>query len=428
MVMLALAACWTGAALAAPHGGEGGLPFFTTCGEHAAVVALKLRSGHYVDSLQLVCRRITADGLGKQYTREPQGGSGGEPVQLDCPPGEVVKGISGAAGSLLDRLSLHCAPLQIDDDSAVPGTAAAGSVVGPAGGPGGTAFTEDACPPGEIARGLDGRAGTMIDRIELVCHRPVAGFMELEPRRKMPGWQLGLIVLAAVLAVGGLIRFAARLFPVKPQAAEPGSDVPFDPAALRDALALKTGWTPMRTGGVSLRTHKMLDRGGGRLEFQPTRMALVICWIIASSGVTGAMGLGLAMLHAPQVNPQVFLLAGVVNLAFSLGFAGWYYRRNCTPRIFDLTRGWYWVGREPALPTDSAADAKSCRLADVHALQLLRERCHAKHGSFWSYELNLVLRDARRVHVVDHGERQALLNEATTLAALLRCKLWDAAG
>jgi hypothetical protein len=67
-----------------------------------------------------------------------------------------------------------------------------------------------------------------------------------------------------------------------------------------------------------------------------------------------------------------------------------------------------------------------CKLEDVHAIQLLREYCRGNKSSYYSYELNLVLHDGRRVNVVDHGKHSQILDEARMLSECLEVPVWDA--
>ncbi len=56
---------------------------------------------------------------------------------------------------------------------------------------------------------------------------------------------------------------------------------------------------------------------------------------------------------------------------------------------------------------------------------MLRERIRSKNGSYYSYEINLVLHNASRVNVIDHGNHQAVIEDAETLAQALGVPLWD---
>jgi hypothetical protein len=65
-------------------------------------------------------------------------------------------------------------------------------------------------------------------------------------------------------------------------------------------------------------------------------------------------------------------------------------------------------------------------LGEIHALQLISEHCTSDNSSYYSYELNLVLADGRRINVVDHGNRATLYSDADSLAAFLGVPIWDA--
>ena len=59
-------------------------------------------------------------------------------------------------------------------------------------------------------------------------------------------------------------------------------------------------------------------------------------------------------------------------------------------------------------------------------MQLVSEYCRGNKSSFYSYELNLVLANGRRINVVDHGNIESLQKDARTLAAFLDIPVWDA--
>ena len=66
------------------------------------------------------------------------------------------------------------------------------------------------------------------------------------------------------------------------------------------------------------------------------------------------------------------------------------------------------------------------KLEEIYAIQLLKEYCRGDKSSYYSYELNLVLEDASRINVVDHGKLNLIRSDAEKLAAFLDIPLWDA--
>ncbi|MCB0639092.1 MAG: hypothetical protein KDC54_20825, partial [Lewinella sp.] len=63
---------------------------------------------------------------------------------------------------------------------------------------------------------------------------------------------------------------------------------------------------------------------------------------------------------------------------------------------------------------------------EIHAIQLLRERVRSKNSRYFSYELNLVLRNGERLALMDHSKQDAIREDAQLLSRTLSVPLWDA--
>lgn len=135
-------------------------------------------------------------------------------------------------------------------------------------------------------------------------------------------------------------------------------------------------------------------------------------------GVGAAVG---AFLAAELSLPLVLF-----GLIFLFVGGGLFYFSS-VPVVFDKRKGFFWKGRKSP---DDVADLNNCkhcvRLGEIHALQIVAEQIKGK-SSYSSYELNLVLKDASRINVVDHGSKEKIREDAAELAAFLDRPLWDAA-
>jgi hypothetical protein len=97
-----------------------------------------------------------------------------------------------------------------------------------------------------------------------------------------------------------------------------------------------------------------------------------------------------------------------------------------SPIVFEKGRGVFWKGRKgPDEAIDSRDTRNFVRLDHVHAVQLIAEYISGK-SSYYSYELNLVLEDGKRIPVVDYGNLGKIREDARTLALFLGRPLWDA--
>ena len=95
------------------------------------------------------------------------------------------------------------------------------------------------------------------------------------------------------------------------------------------------------------------------------------------------------------------------------------------PKVFDLKSRWFWIGEEPVNRADAARRQVAVPFARIRAVQLLsKESTGDEH--FQSFELNLVLKNAERLHVVCHGNEAAMLQDAHRVASHIDVPVWDA--
>ena len=67
--------------------------------------------------------------------------------------------------------------------------------------------------------------------------------------------------------------------------------------------------------------------------------------------------------------------------------------------------------------------------AEVHSIQLLDEEVRRTSESmFWSYELNLVLRNGNRINLIDHGNQRENRWDAGDLSRMIDVPIWDFIG
>lgn len=201
---------------------------------------------------------------------------------------------------------------------------------------------------------------------------------------------------------------------------------PFDPRGFGDPIAIRTEWTPAAGGGSSFGTHRLAQVSPSRVAFKPTlgvKMFGGVFFVIGA--VIMLVGLGNALGGSGNA------VGGIGLLLFGGVFAGagvFFLRKMGAPRHFDQSVGIYWKGQQKVV---SGSDRESLEdrteLGDIYALQIIKEYCSGDDGGYYSYELNLVCRDAARVNVIDHGNLEAIQTDAQQLAVFLgNIPVWDA--
>ena len=202
---------------------------------------------------------------------------------------------------------------------------------------------------------------------------------------------------------------------------------PTDPTQFDDPVAERTEWTPAVRGGTNLGTHCLKNVTMQKLVFSATLGARAFTGLFMAIGLLVAVGGAAAQIsdgsHDPTELIPVVLFGGIF---FAAGLFA--QRHMCTPRTFDQRLGSFWKGRRmpPEVGSKQVTD-QHVPLSEIHAVQLLKEYCSSDNGGYYSFELNLILKDASRINVVDHGKIQRLRRDADEVAAFLGgVPVWDA--
>jgi len=234
-----------------------------------------------------------------------------------------------------------------------------------------------------------------------------------------------LLIVGLALETYLLFRFVQHVRLRTTQAARAAAVHAAAPATVVGEIASSVTqhieWSPVKHGGANFRTKRLMARGPGRFEVRTTWQTVAFCALFMAVG----LGVGGGAMFAGGRGSSSF--EALAPLLFGALFAGigatmlYFFSR---PAVFDRQLGWYWRG-SPALraPGEIRRLSEATELSNIQALQVLTERVSGK-SSYNSYELNLVLKDGKRINVMDHGHEAALNADAQSLAQLLGVPVW----
>lgn len=200
---------------------------------------------------------------------------------------------------------------------------------------------------------------------------------------------------------------------------------PFDPSRFNDPLAEEVEWSPQKRGGSNFHTHRLTSVDMHRLEFRATLGAKIF------AGVFMIVGIGFPILFhtvgfGSGNSGQAMLFVWVFGLIFT-GVGGAIYYVMNKPRVFDKFADMYWRGhKKPDYIYKPEEEKHAAKISSIHAIQLLREYVKSDKTSYYSYELNLVLNDGRRMNVIDHGNKVEITEDARKLGEFLDVPVWNA--
>ncbi len=198
---------------------------------------------------------------------------------------------------------------------------------------------------------------------------------------------------------------------------------PFNPEVFGDPLATATQWTPLVPGGSNFCTHRLRKVDEMTMEFKMSLGMKMFCSVFIFMGGLFAI----APLSAIYKQYGGFHWSMLATPLFGLTFCGigvgMYYFSN-KPIVFDRKKNCFYKGR--GLVELSQFRGKAfVELHRIKGLQVLSEYCSGNKSSYYSYELNLVLDDASRLNVVDHGNIKVLREDAKSLGQFLGVQVWD---
>lgn len=208
-----------------------------------------------------------------------------------------------------------------------------------------------------------------------------------------------------------------------------GVQTVFDPVQFDDPIAQKTEWTPAKDRGANFQTHRLVEVNHKRIEFQTTLGAKLFCMV----PFLFAAGMIIGFVNFVRSTDEFFLSISIIVVFLgilattALGISLLYF--NAAPTVLDKKRGLFWKGwKSPAEKLiRKDREHKYIWLQEIHALQLISELCRGKNNNrFYSYELNLVLKNGERINVVENVNQKKIQEDAERLSAFLGKPVWDA--
>ena len=131
--------------------------------------AIRGGAGADVDRVELYCRPLGPAGFGAELFAGSGGGGGGTPYDLSCPAGLVLTGVFGDHGPILGfPLTDVIATIGVECKAPNALTGPPGYTSGTFGTPTGTSYSLS-CPSGQAIKGISGAGGTLIDRLAIRC-------------------------------------------------------------------------------------------------------------------------------------------------------------------------------------------------------------------------------------------------------------------
>ena len=204
-------------------------------------------------------------------------------------------------------------------------------------------------------------------------------------------------------------------------------NVSFDPSIFNDPIASRTQWTPANGGGANFKTHNFVQVNTTRIIFRSSIGARIFYGIFLLMGLGFTFGFSYQQFSEGTFNFSFdSLFPSLIGFFFAV-IGGLLFYFGTKPIVFEKGNGYFWKGRKNPETVYNIEELKSCtELKNIYALQIIAEYVRGNKSSYYSYELNLVLEDATRINVIDHGNLNRIRDDVNKLSQFLNKPVWDA--
>lgn len=172
-------------------------------------------------------------------------------------------------------------------------------------------------------------------------------------------------------------------------------------------------WSPLSIYNYPFKIKKLRIQNKNFLFFSPTIFAFVIPLLFFL----------LFWSIFPKASKNLDItdigIISVASIFIIIGF--WFLYKDLKPIIFSKTSTLFWRGYKKPYKSDTP---NYCKLEDIEAVQVLWKEINYQFYQGFAYELNLILKNNKRIHLFSVSDPSPLLKEAETLANFLNVPLY----
>lgn len=186
-----------------------------------------------------------------------------------------------------------------------------------------------------------------------------------------------------------------------------------------DPIASQTEWK--RLGIANFDTRKLVKVSPMRIEFKASYITHFIYLCVFALGIgflVFTITLEKTPMHSPSSSDMLALwLGSFIYIVLSIFLV----KAMVYTTSFDFTERFSIKNKKRLTSSTSTNDLS---LGDIHALQLLTHSYRSQRHTGVRYELIVVFKDGRRVHVASYGSKKNAHKHATTLSSFVSVPVW----
>lgn len=188
-------------------------------------------------------------------------------------------------------------------------------------------------------------------------------------------------------------------------------------------------WEPIASESASFKTQKMVEKRQGIIEVRGTASAALFNLLFAVMGLFALIVAILVFMLMDKPMGYAAIIPAIVGTVFL-----WFSLSEMRPKkraVFNLSKRQFFKEGENSQDIMPLISHHAISFNDIHGLQLLEvyhpdsnfHHRRTRH-SYYSYELNLILKSGERINIMSHGDKGDIILDAKRLAKHLAVPIW----
>lgn len=227
--------------------------------------------------------------------------------------------------------------------------------------------------------------------------------------------------------IGLFLLFLSAVFQKPLTAAHQLPEIPRDAIVSNSKL-----WESIANESSNFKSQKLVENHRHNLfEVQTTAEAILFNLLFVLLGLFSLIVAVLVFILMEKPAGYAGIIPAIVGSVFL-----WFALSTMRPKkmaVFDLNKKQFFKEGEDTQDILPLIHQKSIPFVDIHGLQILEvfhpaRNLHHRHStrshSYYSYELNLILKNSKRINVMSHGNKGDMILDAKRLAKVLFVPIW----
>lgn len=173
---------------------------------------------------------------------------------------------------------------------------------------------------------------------------------------------------------------------------------------------LKADWGPNKFGGSQYNINYFIYENNV-LKIVPSKAAKIIPLIVII--LFAALPVFFSLINHKENKPIIFSVFGLIDIVFIILYIRLFIKIEINPIQDTIKKGF------------NLSKAKTiAKVSDIVFIQVVEQKINQKKNNYYSYEINLVMKNKDRISLTDHADFDVIKTQSQQLKAFLNKSIY----